>query len=412
MDTINDKPYLFLKTEGHPFYSPDHIKSWANKRKTGEGLTQSPALHAFAEASPLMRERAAENYSKVYQALLDSLNLKGKKVPVREVTERLFQTTGYQHAQLDINATTTNQELGTMLADYCNGAERRQLGSGKTVTDAMIADLRGVAESLKEDGPTQHSRVYREIIVTPEALQVARERFRTLPASPPLPSQTPQLPVLPVLSTADQWKRDTALGLHHPRDSLLRRVDASLDSYDKSSGRYLLSLLAYERNPSTATFATAKREYDNALKNFKEAQTEFQAVDSSFAKWDESYPNTKRDKVQVKGKAKSDDDDLELARGPVTRLRDQLASGRTNFEVAQEQMNRVERHITDTRTPSPTQLPEPHAAEPQQRQGGVSRPHTPESSQHPQQRSGHTPAAQPSRSSAEQTVRRGGGMKH
>ncbi|AKJ27292.1 hypothetical protein [Caldimonas brevitalea] len=191
MEHIDGKPYLFLKTEGHTTGLSGivgHTKSYLHKVKTGEGKTASPYLNAMATAAPgLVEPRAAENYGKDYGKLLKSLDLKGKSVTARTVTEALFTATGYQPAGAagagGFAKNATNEQLGAALKQYCDavqggGADGSNLrGPGNMVTDAAIGDLRKVAQSLIDDGATQHSRVHREIIVSPSSLDQSMNRL-------------------------------------------------------------------------------------------------------------------------------------------------------------------------------------------------------------------------------------------
>ena len=171
------RPYLFLKAEGHNTGLKGiipHIKSWRHKKKHGVGLIASPALNQFAKSDPRVESRAAENYGKHYKKLVKGLKLRGKKVTVREVVPALFKLTGYPHPNLKMLAmTSSNQELGRALLDYCRAAST--VGSGGVrfradgkITGGMISDLKELAGTLQQDGTKILRRVFREVRVNPD----------------------------------------------------------------------------------------------------------------------------------------------------------------------------------------------------------------------------------------------------
>jgi len=86
--TAGLEPHLFLKCEGHTAFSPAHMKSYLHKIKKGKGKTANARLQELArkkeELGLGITERAAENYSNEYKALLRSLGLRGKTVKVPE----------------------------------------------------------------------------------------------------------------------------------------------------------------------------------------------------------------------------------------------------------------------------------------------------------------------------------------
>lgn len=80
-DRVTQTPHLFLKTEGHGAMSLAHISSYITKLRSGEGNTQSEALHRVATSGLFgIAPRAAENYSKGYEALLKNVEAEGKLV--------------------------------------------------------------------------------------------------------------------------------------------------------------------------------------------------------------------------------------------------------------------------------------------------------------------------------------------
>jgi len=190
METVDNKPYLFLKAEGHTTGLDGivgHTKSYLNKVKTGEGLMANPYLNVLANASDLVEARAAENYGKQYGKLLKGLELdsKSKMVTTREMAQTLFDKSGFdpsgQGSAAGFVKGSTNEQLGQALMKYCDSASSGQietrLKGDKLATDGMIKELRGVAQSLIDDGATTHGRVHREIITVPTDLDKAVRSF-------------------------------------------------------------------------------------------------------------------------------------------------------------------------------------------------------------------------------------------
>ncbi len=186
MEHVEDKPYLFLKAEGHTTGINGivgHTNSYFHKVKTGEGLTASPFLNALANANPTTVEaRAAENYGKPYGKLLKALQLDAgsKTVTTREMSKALFEATGFEPEGLpagDFLRTATNERLGKALINYCDSADSPlcspALRANDKIGSDMLKELREVAESLVADGDTRHGRVFREVISSPAALDAS-----------------------------------------------------------------------------------------------------------------------------------------------------------------------------------------------------------------------------------------------
>ncbi|UVE69372.1 hypothetical protein L2Y90_21845 [Burkholderia pyrrocinia] len=204
METIEGRPCLFLKSEGHTTGFRGvipHTVSYFHKMRTGEGMNASPMLGALSKAAPRFVEpRAAENYSKDYGKLLKSLGLKGRMVTAREMTLELFRKTGYIPEGQDDGSSfakgATNRELGEALSAYCDAAttvgpgDLKYRGPDNMVTGKMIADLREVAKSLIDDGDTHRGRVHREIAMTPAELDKSLIDFGGTSAIEPRPTQT------------------------------------------------------------------------------------------------------------------------------------------------------------------------------------------------------------------------------
>ncbi len=87
---------LMLKMEGHQV-GLAHVKSYFEKAKTGAGLTASAQLHELATQGGLgITARAAENFGKPYEALVEKLGFSGKirVTPVSAVLKRLTEVCG------------------------------------------------------------------------------------------------------------------------------------------------------------------------------------------------------------------------------------------------------------------------------------------------------------------------------
>ena len=168
-------PYLMLKSEGHttgPAGIIPHLHSWVHKKKHGEGLMASEALHKLASFTPMAEGRAAENYGKGYKALLkEVLGFHGKDVTVRDMIGVLFDKANYDMYAVSLPLTATNLDLGNALDRYCQDAAGGvQYRIGGRIDDEMIADLRSLAGTLKHDGDVRMPRVFREIRVIPQDL--------------------------------------------------------------------------------------------------------------------------------------------------------------------------------------------------------------------------------------------------
>ncbi len=191
VETNQGKPYLFLKAEGATTgikgFIP-HARGYISKVRTGEGLVSSSELRKLAQNEPGMIEpRAAENYSKAYGSVLKNLGLKGNRVSTQEMAKALFETTGHQPmGRVDAAAfvqQASNKELGQALNAYADAATQGKgtvlAGNGAKITDAMIGDLRQVAQSLIADGASQYPRIHREIVTTPQQLDASLILFKS-----------------------------------------------------------------------------------------------------------------------------------------------------------------------------------------------------------------------------------------
>jgi hypothetical protein len=186
LEATKGNPYLMLKAEGHTTglrsIAP-HMASWVKKVRTGAGNTASPALHAYANLSPKVEGRAAENYAKGYEQLVGWVGLTGKLATVREVMHSLFKQVGYPR---NIGHTyhffdrSTNAELGNLLQAYVRDArahgDLRRVGKN-TIKDKTLNELENLARTLISDGAVTMNRVYREIRVTPQEIDGSIDYF-------------------------------------------------------------------------------------------------------------------------------------------------------------------------------------------------------------------------------------------
>jgi hypothetical protein len=92
--TAEAEPHLFLKCEGHTAFNVMHLKSYYTKVKTGKGDVANARLQELARKKEQLglgiTERAAENYSKEYKALLKTMGFSGKTITVHQAGGRMF----------------------------------------------------------------------------------------------------------------------------------------------------------------------------------------------------------------------------------------------------------------------------------------------------------------------------------
>lgn len=193
METIDGKPYLFLKGEGHTTGLKGvipHAATYGHKLKTGVGLMTSRYLNALSKAAPdLVEQRAAENYSKPYAKMLKGLGLDANSnmVTTRDMARTLFAATrfkpGPQPTAKGFVEQSTNEQLGKALLAYCDQASARgapahlrRMGKQR-ISAEMLGELRQVAQSLVADGATRHGRVHRENILSPQQIDRTLKMF-------------------------------------------------------------------------------------------------------------------------------------------------------------------------------------------------------------------------------------------
>lgn len=187
------KPYLFLKCEGAPMSglanTVEHGVDWAYKSFTGHGKCYSPALHNLAKDHPgLIDLRAAENFSKAFERLIQQLGLKGGTlVTVSQVVNAIYHLCHGQPLAEQILSDTralAARMLGPrgLLVDFKLNKEllRRK---GVTYDEKAEKELNMLADYMSkcpESHPNQH---YREVRVSPhhltDSLRVFAEHCKT-----------------------------------------------------------------------------------------------------------------------------------------------------------------------------------------------------------------------------------------
>lgn len=186
IETIKGVTYLMLKSEGHQISlkgAIPHAMSWVHKSLTGEGAQASQALHAYANLSPDVTARAAENYSKPYEGLLKWLKLSGKMITIREVMFALFKKVKYPPNTGLIYSHFTNQNnlmLGGELRQYviaARGPGGGRYTGGGAVSAQMLTELSRMADVLVADGATNRDRVFFEVIATPAEIDTSVAYF-------------------------------------------------------------------------------------------------------------------------------------------------------------------------------------------------------------------------------------------
>ena len=210
MEETRGTPFLMLKAEGHTTGITGivpHMRSWLNKLATGKGNTANQHLKNYANLSPQVAGRAAENYGMGYEKLVNSLGLHDKLATVRELMYELFKKVGYPpntgmgYQYFD---RATNAELGQLLKKYIAAARQdgqlrslsnwssrvgaakavsqvpvvgHALSDGSYITDKALNDLSSMATALEQDGDVIMDRVYEEVRVNPLDLEGTLEFF-------------------------------------------------------------------------------------------------------------------------------------------------------------------------------------------------------------------------------------------
>ncbi len=165
-DRRTNTPYLFLKAEGHSAASLAHIFSFVTKYFTGKGNTQNRFLNSYAESGRLpIVARAAENYSKAYEALLSNLGIVGKVVSVDLVIPSILDKLERKTSLADETAVWANwkanraagkaadftsKKLAQLIKDVILPTiSKANLGNGRHVT--ILREARGDLARLADD---------------------------------------------------------------------------------------------------------------------------------------------------------------------------------------------------------------------------------------------------------------------
>ena len=177
--------FLFLKMEGHAASSPSHLKSWITKLRTGAGETANKHLNALSRDSKWgIEQRAAENYSKTYKALIKTLGFKGKTVTFHQVIQKL-------HTVIPTVTIQPNDNAEAALRDYLKRlyamANDNSIVRGSTVFAPLMAarsDMDEVVTAIVRDDQRMDGvdnvgldRVFREVRVTPTAIDGELRKF-------------------------------------------------------------------------------------------------------------------------------------------------------------------------------------------------------------------------------------------
>ncbi len=121
--------YLFLKCEGHKMVSVDHMKGWIQKegikiggwevvKGTGKGETANERLRQVAAEGQFgLTDRAAENFSPNYKALLAEIGITANTTTVQramgEIFDRLRTTIDADLPMLKANLQQALARVGT-----------------------------------------------------------------------------------------------------------------------------------------------------------------------------------------------------------------------------------------------------------------------------------------------------------
>jgi len=198
VDKGSDTPHLFLKTEGHGAMSLAHLSSFFTKLKTGQGNTQSEALHNMAAMGHLgIEPRAAENYSKTYEAVLKNIKLAGKRVTAEEavigICEKLETKATLVNpglwAQVKARRATPNfRPSGLQLADLIEQVivptitrDNVRVGQHVAALQTAKSDLASLARNLRRDAQSPSppmARVFEEVRVTQDELDRSLAAFK------------------------------------------------------------------------------------------------------------------------------------------------------------------------------------------------------------------------------------------
>jgi hypothetical protein len=172
-------PFLFLKAEGHALTSVSgaipHLASWVKKEITGSGAQASAGLHQLATSRPnLVEARAAENFGKAYEKLVEKKLKMGKRATIRDVLDAL-------HVRFNDPAPPNLRTMdGRGLGRYLLAFIISHYAQLSKINSKLPGELHTVASSLMSDEAGIVDRVYREIRVTPDRLDASLQNFRTI----------------------------------------------------------------------------------------------------------------------------------------------------------------------------------------------------------------------------------------
>ncbi|MDG2381853.1 MAG: hypothetical protein P8N76_09270 [Pirellulaceae bacterium] len=204
-EKCGDDDCLMLKCEGFTTYwgAVPHALSLFHKLLHKEGRPFNPVLEKFAADSPLGKSRAAENYGKGWEPMLETTRSSfNKYITVRKALEGLHQHmvtergAALPHTIIDYD-TADNEQLATTAEAFARHFEgesglqvlrktkwyrrkwylrdRKDLGP-KDQTD-LVKELREIALTLRQDA-TSTDRYFLELYVSPEELDQTLRNFK------------------------------------------------------------------------------------------------------------------------------------------------------------------------------------------------------------------------------------------
>lgn len=182
-------PYLFLKCEGHSlngFAAIHHLRSWAVKIRTGQGIMASPELHDWASngGKHMVEERAAENFSKDYEKLLKQLGLSSRKTTVEEAIDTLVRKAGFPDG-IPNHVKRDSQQLGRAMQGQGGYIalllKRKDILKQKKVdfNDDTAAELEKIAQRMASSTTPHEQQHFHEVRVTPSELDRSLAQFRS-----------------------------------------------------------------------------------------------------------------------------------------------------------------------------------------------------------------------------------------
>jgi hypothetical protein len=183
-------PYLYLKCEGHALESGLslstilHGASWVKKTLTGSGATASKALNSLAKSSTNVEARAAENFSKQYEKVLDRLGFSGTMTTVEQVIEELARRAGISAGGLPPQIKNNTHLLGRAMQGQQGyiamfRRQREVLKKNKVKWDDKLeAELTELANRMAATAVAHPQQHYNEVRVTAAELDDSLDIFR------------------------------------------------------------------------------------------------------------------------------------------------------------------------------------------------------------------------------------------